>query len=61
MLTRKPNGAPGLVEIDVAPELREQPALSPLQLEQLATAGLAIERYYRFPQDIEWALMDGQL
>lgn len=40
---------------DIPEEIRNAPSLSSFQLERLARAAMVIERYYRKPQDIEWA------
>ncbi|MBI4700629.1 MAG: pyruvate, water dikinase [Deltaproteobacteria bacterium] len=37
---------------------RQEPELSPGQLARLATMALHIERYFKQPQDIEWAIDD---
>lgn len=46
----------GLVETEVPGWMRGQPCLTPGQLAQLAAAGLALERNFGQPQDVEWAL-----
>lgn len=45
----------GLRTEAVAPELRDLPSLSPERLQLLAQAAMTIERYYKRPQDVEWA------
>ncbi|MFM7202740.1 MAG: PEP/pyruvate-binding domain-containing protein [Myxococcota bacterium] len=40
----------------VPPEEQDQPSLTDGQVEQLARLGLRIERLFKTPQDIEWAL-----
>lgn len=46
----------------VPPEAQDQPSLTDGQVEQLARLGLRIERLFKVPQDIEWALDErGQL
>lgn len=40
----------------VPAELRNEPCLTPEQLAALAEAGLAVERHFKKPQDMEWAL-----
>jgi pyruvate,water dikinase len=40
---------------DVPGQMREAPCLSAHQLEELARAATIIERFYKRPQDIEWA------
>ena len=47
------NGA-GIRELPVNTDMREKPALSDSQLQQLAKTALAIEQEYRRPQDIEF-------
>ena len=44
----------GLVRAAVPAELREQPSLNADQLQEVATTGLAIERAFGRPQDIEF-------
>lgn len=52
----------GLIRTAVPPELRERSSLEPSQLQELARLGLAVERHYRRPQDIEFAIgQDGRL
>ena len=52
----------GVVRAPVPAELRERSSLSPEELGALARMGLAVERLYRRPQDIEFALdADGRL
>ena len=46
----------GLAREDVPAELREAPSLTREQVEETARAGLAIERHYRRPQDVEFSL-----
>ncbi|MES1241772.1 MAG: PEP/pyruvate-binding domain-containing protein [Acidobacteriota bacterium] len=46
----------GLVRIEVPPDLREQPSLTRDQVLELARLGLAVERHYGRPQDIELAV-----
>jgi rifampicin phosphotransferase len=53
--------ATGPLEIPVPTSLQEIPSLSEPQLQDLSTLGKTIEGLYRFPQDIEWAIKDGQL
>jgi pyruvate,water dikinase len=45
----------GVVREEVPPDLRESPSLSPDEVRKLARAGLAVERAFRRPQDIEFA------
>lgn len=53
-LVLKPEG--GVAEQPVAPEQRNAPCLSDEQIRQLAGYGAALERHYKCPQDVEWAL-----
>jgi pyruvate,water dikinase len=46
----------GLMRVEVPPDLREQPSLTREQVLELTRIGLAIERHYGRPQDIELAL-----
>jgi hypothetical protein len=50
-----------LDEQPVAAELHQAPCLSDAELAKLAALGREVERFYRFPQDIEWAIQDGEL
>ncbi|MEW5746527.1 MAG: PEP/pyruvate-binding domain-containing protein [Nitrospirota bacterium] len=54
MLLCRPDG--GLDEILVPAEMRGKPSLSDIQVKTLAHYALILERHYRYPQDIEWAL-----
>lgn len=52
----------GLIRTEVPPGKREVPSLTPDQVRELAKVGLAIERHYRRPQDLEFAFhRDGRL
>jgi pyruvate,water dikinase len=44
----------------IAPEYREQPALTDAQILRLAELGRRIEAYFGHPQDIEWCLADDE-
>jgi rifampicin phosphotransferase len=46
----------GLLRTEVSPEMRETPSLTPDQVKELVTAGLDLERRFRRPQDIEFAV-----
>lgn len=46
----------GLVRTAVPDELRERSSLTPDEVQSLARLGLAIERHYRRPQDLEFAV-----
>ncbi len=48
-------------ETPVAEELRETSSLSETELRALNELGAKVEKYYRFPQDIEWGMKDGKL
>jgi phosphoenolpyruvate synthase/pyruvate phosphate dikinase len=54
------NASPGggIEEVAIEPEHREQPALSDVQVLQLAQLGRRIEAHFGQPQDIEWCLDD---
>ncbi len=63
-----PDLEPQLVPTEHGPALvpvphtqRNRPTLSDRQLRRLCRMGLAIERHLGGPQDIEWAIEDGQL
>ncbi len=45
----------GTVWVEVAEHLRDAPCLPPDYIQKLAQAAMMIERYYRRPQDVEWA------
>jgi cytochrome P450 len=45
-----------VVQRDVAPERRLQPALEPGQVIEVARLAKQVERHYGCPQDVEWAL-----
>jgi rifampicin phosphotransferase len=46
----------GLIRIEVPADLREQPSLTREQVLELTRLGLAVERHYGRPQDIEFAV-----
>lgn len=46
---------------DVDAERRREPVLSDDEVRALAKLGKRIERHYRSPQDIEWAIADGKI
>ena len=50
--------AGGTQERVIDPERQEQPALTDLQIVQLAQLGRRIETHFGCPQDIEWCLVD---
>ena len=48
-----PEGSPAWKDTPAA--LRDVPSITPEQLQHLAQAAMSIERYYKRPQEIEWA------
>jgi len=54
-------GDAGTQRVAVAAELRERPSLDTAQLRALAELVRRVERFYGFPQDIEWAIENGEL
>ncbi|WP_035276460.1 PEP/pyruvate-binding domain-containing protein [Desulforegula conservatrix] len=48
----------GTVWKDTPERLRRRSSLSPYQIEYLAQSAMNIERYYKRPQDVEWAFDD---
>ncbi|MFT6603627.1 MAG: pyruvate,water dikinase, partial [Bacteriovoracaceae bacterium] len=48
-------------EVDVEPALVNTSSLSESELKDLADLSETIEDLYRFPQDVEWAIADGEL
>lgn len=53
------DGGTGVVVLDA--HARLAPSLSPEQLSRIGQLAGAIERFYGFPQDIEWAIAGGEL
>ena len=51
----------GTLETETPAELRSTPVLSPAQAAELAGVGLAIEKLYGEPVDVEWARADSGL
>jgi len=51
----------GTVEVALQDAERDAPSLNDQALRELATLGIAIEKAYGFPQDIEFAFANGQL
>lgn len=51
--------AAAVVAVDVAADVRLQPALTDAEVVQLAQLGRAVERAHRAAQDIEWAIGPG--
>ena len=59
MLARAPDG--GLTETPVPPERATGRVLDDAELAELAALGERVEAFFGTPQDIEWAIADGQL
>jgi pyruvate,water dikinase len=55
------DGAGGTRERAVTPERAQRPCLDAAQTRCLAELGVAIERVFGGPQDIEWAIADGEI
>ncbi len=53
-LSSNPGG--GLIEIPVPDESKNQPCLTDAEIRALAKTVVALERHFRSPQDVEWAL-----
>lgn len=51
----------GTKEIPVPEELREAPVLTDDERNQLVALAQKIEAFYKKPEDIEWAIVDGQV
>lgn len=52
----------GMTWEDVPPDMQDAPCLTDAQLEQLARAGMSLERYHKRPQDVEWTFdAEGEL
>lgn len=51
----------GVEAVEVAAELRDQPALTDAQAAEVAALARATARHFGRPQDIEWAFRDGRL
>jgi rifampicin phosphotransferase len=51
----------GTQRIAVSAEKRQQPSLTEAQLRALTELVRRVERFYGFPQDIEWAIADNEL
>ncbi|WP_435128250.1 phosphoenolpyruvate synthase [Halobaculum sp. D14] len=49
------------VERDVPEEKREQRVLSDEEIERLVELGRTVEEHYGSPQDVEWAMVDGEV
>jgi pyruvate,water dikinase len=50
---------PGITVTDTPAGLREAPCLTDDEIRALAAVGRQVEAHYGAPQDIEWALLDG--
>jgi len=53
------SAAAGVTVADTPAELRERPCLSDGEIRALAAVGRRVEAHYGSPQDIEWAVLDG--
>lgn len=51
----------GTKEVLLAGHDCDRASLDPFQIRKIASLMLEVERYYRFPQDIEWGIMGGRL
>ncbi len=51
----------GTTSEEVAVDLRERPCLDDDEIRSLARLGTEVERHYGTPQDIEWAVTDGEI
>ena len=60
MLRRDPDTGE-TVEREVAPERREQRVLTDAEIERLVGLGRTVEDHYGQPQDVEWAIRDGEV
>ncbi|EJN60711.1 phosphoenolpyruvate synthase [Halogranum rubrum] len=49
------------VEVEVPEEKREQRVLSDEEIAALVTLGEEVEDHYETPQDVEWAIVDGEI
>ncbi|MFC3957235.1 phosphoenolpyruvate synthase [Halovivax cerinus] len=49
------------VEVEVAPEKREERVLSDADIDRLVQLGERVEDHYETPQDVEWAIVDGDV
>ncbi|MEZ5357797.1 MAG: PEP/pyruvate-binding domain-containing protein [Candidatus Zixiibacteriota bacterium] len=59
-LINKPDG--GTEEVEIPPDEQRRPSLTESQLQELAKYAEILEKHYRTPQDIEWAVdQDGKL
>jgi phosphoenolpyruvate synthase/pyruvate phosphate dikinase len=53
------SNGPGVTVEDTPASLREAPSLTDDEIRALAAIGRRVEAHYGAPQDIEWALLDG--
>jgi len=51
----------GTIRVELSPDLWLRPSLDRHQLADLRDLCVRVERFYAFPQDIEWAFEDGKL
>lgn len=54
-------GPEGLETQDVSDEARRAPCLTEAELRAVVAAGLAVERHFGAPRDVEWALSGGEV
>jgi pyruvate,water dikinase len=60
-VTSPPTQAEETVTVsDLPPELRDVPCLTDDEIRALAAIGRRVEAHYGVPQDIEWALLEGE-
>ena len=60
MLERDPETGE-TVEREVDPDRREQRVLTDAEIERLVELGRTVEAHYEQPQDVEWAIRDGEV
>jgi pyruvate,water dikinase len=51
----------GTCDVELSPEQRSASSLDDQQLDQLRQLLVRVERFYAFPQDVEWAFAGGEL
>jgi len=61
MITARTGSHEGTVQVSVPEAHQLEPCLTNKEITRLATLGSEIERHYRQPQDIEWAIGDGDV
>jgi pyruvate, water dikinase len=59
-LHQRDPGGRGVTAADVPPPLREQACLGDAEIAALARLGRRVEEHYGAPQDIEWAITEGE-